>query len=155
MKNKNDNSQKNFSGFLQRSKQDQKFIYLKLSEKKSEDQDEKKRYNFPHLNSLKEFDLLLLSKDELDVTNVKKLTSAKFLKDIQNQPGKMMAMVNQKRQQDKTFLELKVDICHDKYVNLNCSEFDYYEMYVYYFDSMSTRIREFRTIKSAEFYPTS
>jgi len=26
----------------------------------------------------------------------------------------MMAMVNQKRQQDKTFLELKVDICHDK-----------------------------------------
>jgi len=25
-----------------------------------------------------------------------------------------MAMVNQKRQQDKTFLELKVDICHDK-----------------------------------------
>jgi hypothetical protein len=34
------------------------------------------------LGSLKEFDLLLLSKDELDVKNVKKLTSAKFLKDI-------------------------------------------------------------------------
>lgn len=64
-------------------------------------------------------------------------------------------MVNQKRQQDKTFLELKVDISHDKYVNLNCSEYDYYEMYVYYFDSMSTRIREFRTVKSAEFYPTA
>ena len=28
-------------------------------------------------------------------------------------------------------------------------------MYVYYFDSMSTRIREFRTVKSAEFYPAS
>jgi len=28
-------------------------------------------------------------------------------------------------------------------------------MNVYYFDSMSTRIREFRTIKSAEFYPAS
>ena len=28
-------------------------------------------------------------------------------------------------------------------------------MFVYYFDSMSTRIREFRTIKSAEFYPAS
>lgn len=52
-------------------------------------------------------------------------------------------------------MELKVDICHDKYVNLNCSEFDYYEMYVYYFDSMSTRIREFRTVKSAEFYPAA
>ena len=28
-------------------------------------------------------------------------------------------------------------------------------MYIYFFDSMSTRIREFRTIKSAEFYPTA
>lgn len=28
-------------------------------------------------------------------------------------------------------------------------------MFVYYFDSMSTRIREFRTVKSAEFYPTA
>ena len=99
--------------------------------------------------------MLLLSKEELDTKNVKKLTSAQFLKDIQNQPDKMMAMVSQKRQQDKTFLELKVDISHDKYVNLNCSEFDYYEMHVYYFDSMSTRIREFRTVKSAEFYPTA
>jgi hypothetical protein len=104
MKSKNDSSQKNFSGFLQRSKQDHKFIYLKLSEKKDEtdeknpDVTNKKKYNFPHLNSLKEFDLLLLSKEELDVKNVKKLTSSKFLKDIQNQPGKMMAMVNQKRQ---------------------------------------------------------
>ena len=26
------------------------------------------------------------------------------------------------------------------------------EIFVYFFDSMSTRIREFRTIKSAEFY---
>jgi len=28
-------------------------------------------------------------------------------------------------------------------------------MHVYYFDSMSTRIREFRTVKSAEFYPNA
>ena len=28
-------------------------------------------------------------------------------------------------------------------------------IYIYFFDSMSTRIREFRTIKSAEFYPCS
>lgn len=28
-------------------------------------------------------------------------------------------------------------------------------MHIYFFDSMSTRIREFRTIKSAEFYPTA
>jgi len=29
------------------------------------------------------------------------------------------------------------------------------EIFVYFFDSMSTRIREFRTIKSAEFYSCS
>lgn len=28
-------------------------------------------------------------------------------------------------------------------------------MFVYFFDSMSTRIREFRTVKSAEFYPNA
>jgi hypothetical protein len=98
MRVKNDHSKKSFQGFLQRYKQDHKFIYLKLSEKNSEDGDKsdtaKQKYNFPHLSSLKEFDLLLLSKEELDVTNVKKLTSAKFLKDIQNEPGKMMAMVS-------------------------------------------------------------
>lgn len=42
---------------------------------------------------------------------------------------------------------------HDTYVNMNCSEFENHKMFVYYFDSMSTRIREFRTIKSAEFFP--
>jgi len=56
---------------------------------------------------------------------------------------------------DKNFVEIKVDISHDQYVNLNCSEFEYHVMYIYFFDSMSTRIREFRTIKSAEFYPTA
>jgi len=30
---------------------------------------------------------------------------------------------------------------------------DILNMYVYFFDSMSTRIREFRTIKCAEFFP--
>ena len=66
-----------------------------------------------------------------------------------------MAMVFSKRKHDKSYLEIKLDIKHDKYVNLNCSEYSNHHMYVYYFDSMSTRIREFRTIKSAEFFPCS
>ena len=64
-------------------------------------------------------------------------------------------MVNQRRKFDKSHLEIKIDLSHEKYVSFNCSQFEYHEMYVYYFDYMSTRIREFRTVKSAEFYPNS
>ena len=67
----------------------------------------------------------------------------------------MMAIVNSKRKTDKNFLEIRIDISHEKYINLNYSEFEYNKIYVYFFDSMSTRIREFRTVKSAEFYPNA
>lgn len=64
-----------------------------------------------------------------------------------------MAVVNGTRKFDKNYIEIKIDITHDKYVNMNCSEFQSHKIFVYFFDSMSTRIREFRTIKSAEFFP--
>ena len=67
----------------------------------------------------------------------------------------IMAMVFSKRKHDKSYIEIKLDVSNDKYVNLNCSEYSNHKMFVYYFDSMSTRIREFRTIKSAEFFPCS
>jgi hypothetical protein len=44
-----------------------------------------KNFHFPHINSLKEYDLLLLSEKELEVTNVKKLTSSAFLMGIQKE----------------------------------------------------------------------
>jgi hypothetical protein len=64
-----------------------------------------------------------------------------------------MAIVNSSRKFDKNYIEIKIDISHDKYVSMNCSEFQSNKIHVYFFDSMSTRIREFRTIKSAEFFP--
>lgn len=158
---KNDNSNKNFKGLLQKYKSDSKFIYLKLSEN---DNNNGKTSNevtgnfntpYPNLDSLKEFDLLLLSKEELETNNVKQLTSTKFLKDVQSKQGMMMAIVDCKRKSDKNYLLIRVDAIHDKYINLTCSEYDYHQMYVYYFDSMSTRIREFRTVKSVEFYPNA
>ena len=76
MKMKNDNSQKNFKGLIHRDKQDLNFIYLKLLERDNDTGADKtlqdNNYNaFPHIGSLKEFDLLLLSEEELDTTNVK------------------------------------------------------------------------------------
>jgi len=67
----------------------------------------------------------------------------------------MMAMVSSKRRYDKTYMEIKVDISNEDFTSANMSVFKFHRMYVYYFDSMSTRIREFRTVKSAEFYPNS
>jgi hypothetical protein len=67
----------------------------------------------------------------------------------------MMAMVDSRRKSDKNYLIIRVDVSHDPYIKANCSEYDYHQMYVYFFDSMSTRIREFRTVKSVEFYPNS
>lgn len=67
----------------------------------------------------------------------------------------MMAMVDSRRKSDKNYLIIRVDASHDQYIKANCSEYDYHQMHVYFFDSMSTRIREFRTVKSVEFYPNS
>ena len=38
----------------------------------------------------------------------------------------MLAIVESKRKSDKNYVEIKVDINHDKYVNINCSEFEYH-----------------------------
>lgn len=90
MKVKNDNQAKNFVGLLQKNMSDPSFIYLRLYEKDNKDgstvkapQDEQSWQNlFPHIGKLKEWDLLLLSSEKLDTKNVKKLTSADFLKDV-------------------------------------------------------------------------
>ena len=107
------------------------------------------------LDSLKEFDLVLLSKTAIETQNVKKLTSPDFLRKIQSEDGKMLAIVTSKRKHDNNYIEIKVDIKKKDYLAINCSNYNYHEMHVYFFDSMSTRIREFRTVKSAEFYPNA
>jgi hypothetical protein len=67
----------------------------------------------------------------------------------------MLAVVDVKRAWDKNYIEIKVDIGNKDYIGVNCGKFDFFLMHIYYFDSMSTKIREFRTVKSAEFYPAS
>jgi hypothetical protein len=64
------------------------FIYLNLFEKADEKKekdtstDDRYKREYPHISSLKEFDLLLLSEEELETKNVKQLTNSKFLMDI-------------------------------------------------------------------------
>jgi hypothetical protein len=44
---------------------------------------------------------------------------------------------------------------HEDYVCLNVKEYEHLKVHVYFFDSLMTTIREFRTIKSCEFFPTA
>lgn len=72
MKIKNDNTLKNFHGLVQKWKSDQGFVFLKLLEEdntKSKADDVKSAYK--HLDSFKEFDLVILSVKPLDTKNAK------------------------------------------------------------------------------------
>lgn len=63
-----------------------------------------------------------------------------------------MAIVCNKKRHDENYIEIKVDLSNKDYINQKCCSVSYHTMYVYFFDSMSTRLREFRTIKCLEFY---
>lgn len=68
----------------------------------------------------------------------------------------MLACVSNRRKKDKTYITLKIDTkLHEDYVLVNIRDNDYLKVHVYFFDSLMTTIREFRTIKSCEFFPTA
>lgn len=74
---------------------------------------------------------------------------------MRQEEDKMMAIVNQRRKKELTFLMLKVDAKHDNYLTLHVRKQSHFKVHVYFFDSLSTTVREFRTIKSCEFFPTA
>lgn len=106
----------------------------------------------------------MLSDEQLSAPSVKQLTSASFLKEIKDQyfkleTRKILAIVESKKAQDKNFISIKVSTIHSDFLlpmlrpETDKSPSSYnIKMWVNYFDSMSTRIREFRTIKGAEFF---
>jgi hypothetical protein len=108
------------------------------------------------LDQLKEYDLLLLSKEPLPTEEVKKLTNADFLLKIRKEKGKILAMVQGRRKKDQAFITLRMDKeLHKDYALINIGGPDLHKMHVYYFDSLVTSVREFKTIKSCEFFPTA
>ena len=67
----------------------------------------------------------------------------------------MLAMVCSRRKNDFTYIEIKVDIDYEEYLTFAINKSTHMKTHVYYFDSLSTTVREFRTIKCSEFYPTA
>lgn len=64
-----------FEGFIQRSHEDQNYVYLKLYEATNNIADKNGNYTLRLIDSLKEFDLLLISDKELGSHEIKKITS--------------------------------------------------------------------------------
>ena len=108
------------------------------------------------LDSLKEFDLLIICEEPLPTNEAKKITSVDYLMKMRNEKGKILCIVNQRRKKDDTFVTLKVDAqLHEDYLCIQVRQNSLMKVHVYFFDSLSTIVREFRTIKSCEFFPTA
>lgn len=70
---------KHFEGFISKGNSDYYFVELKLYESARNDPDKHGNYNMSVLDSLKEFDLLLISEQALPVDEAKKLTGIDYL----------------------------------------------------------------------------
>jgi len=65
-------------------------------------------------------------------------------------------MVINRRKKEKSYISVKIDReLHEEYVTLNFRDGELYNLHVYFYDSFSTIVREFRTIKCCEFFPTA
>lgn len=87
---------------------------------------------------------------------VKKITSIDYLMKLKKEKGKMLGVVSGKRKKDSPYIKVKVDrILHEDYVTLRVLLNDLLKVHIYFYDSLVTTVREFRTIKCCEFFPTA
>jgi hypothetical protein len=85
------------------------YIYLKLYESTNAVPDKYGNYSLRTIDSLKEFDLLLISSEPLPTNEVKKITNLEYLLKMKKEKGKMLSIVSSKRKRDSTYITVKVD----------------------------------------------
>lgn len=115
------------------------------------------------MQKMRDNDLILFSEEPLEGVNqgkpVKKICNADFLMGMarQEKSGIFLACVTQSRKKDANHVEIRVDAAFvDKYFRDNYVELftERKKLHCYYFDSLTTIVREFQTIKKSEFYAT-
>ena len=85
--------------------------------------------------------------------NIKRRSCKDFLLKVASNNELCLAMVLQKRAVDKKYIELRVDSSFANKAKYYFNDFKTTaDVGVNFFDSMTTRIREFRTIRCAEFF---
>jgi hypothetical protein len=147
---------KHFEGFISKANSDYHYVELRLYESAKNDPDKFGNYAMSVLDSLKEFDLLLIFEQPLPVDEAKKLTGIDYLLKMKKETGKLLSLVSARRKRDSPYISLKVDNkIHADYLTLNVRSNDLLKVHVYFFDSLITSVREFRTINCCEFFPTA
>jgi hypothetical protein len=75
---------------------------------------------------------------------------------MKKETGKLLSLVSARRKRDSPYISIKVDNkIHADYLTLNVRSNDLLKVHVYFFDSLITSVREFRTINCCEFFPTA
>lgn len=107
--------------------------------------------------------MLLLSHEKIDVKDkhdLKKITSVENLRSLIVRQGAMLALVTQKSSGGAAkggtvapkSIECVVDVSKSFYLGLMEEEKSYSKFYVYFIESLSVNLREYRTIRMSEFY---
>lgn len=118
-----------------------------------------------NMGQIREHDLILLSHEKISIKDkhdFKKITSVENLRSLIVRQGAMLALVTQKCQgggaakgggvSAPKSIECMVDVSKSFYLGLMEEERSYSKFYVYYIESLSVNLREYRTIRMSEFY---
>lgn len=159
------NREFNFKAIIEKNKIDYDYVHLRLYDADNTDgKDYGKGYmEFPVLQKMRDNDLMLFTEEPLEGVNkgkpVKKICNAEFLMKMAKEEKKSMFLgcVTQSRKKDANHVEIRVDAAfvekyfRDNYVQIFTEK---KKLHCYYFDSLTTIVREFQTIKKSEFYAT-
>ena len=158
------NRQFNFPVIIEKTKVDYDYVHLKLFEADNINgiEDQRGFNTFPMLQKLKENDLVLITEEPLEGADrkpVKKICNAEFLMQMvkKEKTGIFLACVFHSRAKDANHVDVRVDAGFvEHYFTLNQVKLfnEQMRLHCYYFDSLTTIVREFLTIKKIEFYAT-
>lgn len=99
-------------------------------------------------------DLLLVSYKKLDLQgkdDIKQVGGVEWVLKALEQPGTMLAFVKLKWIRGNGFISLLVNQEKSKFLQKEEVHDTYVHLYCYHFESLSTTIREFKTLKQSEF----
>lgn len=107
-----------------------------------------------NLKRIKEDDLLILSELKLDLggqDDIKQVGGAEFLLKILEKKGTMIAYCTEKWHFGAGYVQLMVHNSCSKYLEEIEMSDSYSRLYCYHFESLSTTVREYKTLKQMEF----
>ena len=150
-------------GYLIRSNEDRNFVNARLYDYKptvvkeaSDHRNEEEKYS--PIKSVKESDILLLSTEDLsqgrgDRFDIKRKVTAEWLKSVLLKENTMFAYVNERSKRGSTYVEVKIDLSKYQFLkDQQDLEQGFIKMYCYPYESLSTCIREYKTLRMSEFY---